>query len=357
MKASVLLTNNWFGGRSGTEVVTRDFARGLATRGWRVGIYALEIGNLWSEVGPTVAVVPDLDALGWVPDLIHGNQPPSLIPALLRFPNVPAIQFRHDAKYLYDQSLKLDRIRLHVAVDRACREAVSRDTGLNESEIRILANAIDLEVCRQRPPLPVRPRKVLTVANRNADHVSNVVTACERLNLDVTVVGKGVGQPSFNLEAEMASADMVVGAARIALEAMAVGCASLVCDGRGFAGLVTQANFDEWRAWNFGHRLLTSATSPDLVAQAFMSFDSVDAARVSERVRAEASLKSALDQLEEIYRGVLRTPGPETDGSRDARELGIYFTRLHAHGYKTEQRLDALIADLKRKGLTVTFSD
>ncbi len=371
-KPSVLLTNIWLGGRSGTVVVTRDFALGLARRGWRVAIYSPQAASADEELARATMVVSNLDDLTWSPDLIHAHQHPTLTPVMMRFPETPIVQFRHDATAWHDESQRFERIRLHVAVDEACREAIVADTGLSASQTPILPNAVDLGRCVRRPALPRSPGKVLIVANRRGEHVPLVRSACEAAGLEVSVVGYGVGRPSMNLEAEMASADIVVGAARIALEAIAIGCTALVCDVRGFAGLATTKTFDAWRAWNFGFRLLQGPVTPQAVAEALAGYDADDAAQVCDRVRNEASLEPALDRLETLYRSVLDQSFPPVDAERQASDMAAYLARwlpmeverspfaadLHrwrAQALTAQARLDGLVQELGRRGMTVTF--
>ena len=47
----------------------------------------------------------------------------------------------------------------------------------------------------------------------------------------------------------------------MALEAAAVGCSVVVCDARGFAGLLDTANMEAWRRMNLGVGLLTRPTT------------------------------------------------------------------------------------------------
>lgn len=48
--------------------------------------------------------------------------------------------------------------------------------------------------------------------------------------------------------------DLVFAKARCALEAMAVGCAVVLCDVGGLGPLVTRAQVQHLRRWNFGRR-------------------------------------------------------------------------------------------------------
>ncbi|MBS0411373.1 MAG: glycosyltransferase [Proteobacteria bacterium] len=372
----VLLCNIRLANRSGTEVVTVDMALGLARRGWKVAVYSPLPGPLAESLAGLVEFAGEVGALTWTPDIIHGHHNPILAAAMARFPKAPALQLCHDAWEWKDAALNLGRVRLHAAVDKACRERFAGELGRAPETIPLLPNAVDLARCVPRGPLPARPARVLIVANRDARHVAAVRAACDRAGLEHKAVGYGVGAPAFALEAEMAQADIVVGGARIALEAMAVGCAALVCDSRGTAGMADSARFDLWRAWNFGHRLMRPPVTEADVMAALAAYDATDAARVSARVRAECGLEPALDRLEVLYHQVLAAEPtiPEPDPDQEALVLSRYlqgWLPLHAdtgpfaadlaewrgRAQRAERRLDDLVAALARQGQTVTFND
>ncbi len=48
--------------------------------------------------------------------------------------------------------------------------------------------------------------------------------------------------------------DLVFAKGRCALEAMAAGCAVIVCDAVGLGEMVTHGSVEEMRRWNFGAR-------------------------------------------------------------------------------------------------------
>src|SRR5205823_3744899 len=84
--------------------------------------------------------------------------------------------------------------------------------------------------------------------------------ACEAAGIEIDVVGAGVGTVVDDLPERLRSADIVFASARMAIEAMAVGCAVVVVDGRGLAGLATTDALGAWRlalgAWRLAGREL-----------------------------------------------------------------------------------------------------
>jgi hypothetical protein len=96
----------------------------------------------------------------------------------------------------------------------------------------------------------------------------------------------------------------------MALEAAVVGCAVIVCDARGCAGLLTAARLTDWRKLNLGVALLTRPTTPDALHEAIAGYDPDDAAIVTDRLRAEASLDAFIQHHLTVYAAALADPGP-----------------------------------------------
>ena len=60
--------------------------------------------------------------------------------------------------------------------------------------------------------------------------------------------------------------------ARAAIEAMAVGCAVVLCDGAGLGPMVSTGNFAELRPDNFGFRTLRNSPTVENIAAAIRMF-------------------------------------------------------------------------------------
>ena len=288
---------------SGTVINTRAWAGELARRGWQVGVFAREgdeAKRLLREAG--IPVSTDIATIAHPPDVIHFSHHPAAVPLLLRCPDTPAVHMCQDADVWFEQPLSLERIRRRLAVDAACRDRILMEAGPEAGEVELSPNTVDLRRFPERAtPLPKRPRRALIVANREGQHVPTLEAACAAAGIETTTAGYGVGRPYAALETAMAEADVVFGAARIALEGMAAGAAVVVCDHRGLAGMATTEVFDRWRADNFGRRILGQAITPGTVRHALEGYDAADAAAVTGRVRAEAAVERQVDQLERAY--------------------------------------------------------
>lgn len=302
---TVLITNIAFAFRSGTEIVVDQIARGLNRRGHRPIVFAPFIGGGLTEGlrRSGITVVDRLHQVGSTPDIIHGQHNVTTVMALAAFPRTPGLFSCHDFDAPKDRAPVLPRIRRYIAVDDTCRERLLGD-GAPPDRIEVVHNAVDVDQYRQRSPLPRRPARAL-VLTKGSEHLAVVRSAAAKAGLALDEVGSGAGAVVDDLPARLPAYDIVIATARMAKEAIAAGCAVVVCDHRGFAGLTTTDVLDDWRRYNFGRRILTRPTTEERLLKAFARYDPDDAARVSGIVRTKDDLESHVDRLEAIYGSIL----------------------------------------------------
>ena len=117
--------------------------------------------------------------------------------------------------------------------------------------------------------------------------------------------------------------------ARAAIEAMAVGCAVVVTDAHGMAGMATYADLPEWRRWNLGRTLLTTPHDVDAICAAIDRYDPDDAARCRDYVRAHWSLDVMVDALVAEYDAVYAGWDPaDADDRAELAALAAPLSRL-----------------------------
>jgi hypothetical protein len=308
-RLTVLITNIAFAFRSGTEIVVEQLARGLNARGHRPIVFAPYIGGSLTESlrRNGIAVVDRLSEVGATPDIIHGQHNVTTVMALAAFPRTPALFYCHGFDAPKDRAPLVPRIRRYLAVDDCCRERLERD-GVPRDRIEVVLNAVDLEQYIRRGPLPRRPERAL-VLTKGSDHLTVVRSAAAAAGLSLDELGSGAGPVVDDLPQRLPAYDIVIATARMAKEAIAAGCAVVVCDHRGFAGLATSATLEEWRLHNFGRRILSLPTTESRLADAFARYDAEDATRVTDLVRAQDDLESQIDRMERIYQSILDDPG------------------------------------------------
>jgi glycosyltransferase involved in cell wall biosynthesis len=346
-KMKILITNVFFDGYAGTEVVTRDLAQGLTRAGHRVTIYSPRLGSIADELrGSAVHVTNDLFSLTDAPDIIHGHHHQPLMVALLRFPMTPAIYLCHDATASEDEPCAFPRIRKYLAVDERCRHRIRKTLGETAGDVEIVPNAVDTDRFRPRLPLPEKPRRALLFSNyaHNGTHLPAVRNACRLARLQLDVMGRAMGTGSAHPESALPGYDLVFAKARCALEAMAVGNAVVLCDFAGVGPYVTAADFDSMRAKNFGGALLIQPLSAAALLRQIMRYDASDAQALSARVRTEASLNGVIARWESIYREVIANfRVADLDRAEESRMTAFYLSRWHYY-----RRRDWELAQIRR---------
>lgn len=308
-RLTILLASMGLAEAAGTEVVVRDLGLGLLRRGHRPIVYSPSVGEFAKSITARgVPVIDDLRLLREAPDIIHAQH---LIPcgeALFRFPETPAVFVCHGFASWQAAPAHFPQIGVYVAVDDACRDRLVQSEGIDPQKVIVLRNAVDLSRVPARPA-PLAPRPARALAFGKAAAVPELWSACDRLGLRLEAIGRARGNVRDYPEQELVQYDLVFASARSALEAICCGCAVIVCDPRGFAGLVTSKNYERLRKLNFGLRSLGEAVSVQRCIDEIGRYDPDDALAVSARARDDADLEKLLDNFELLYREVY-------DGSR-----------------------------------------
>jgi glycosyltransferase involved in cell wall biosynthesis/2-polyprenyl-3-methyl-5-hydroxy-6-metoxy-1,4-benzoquinol methylase len=337
----VLITNNTLDNRAGTELYVRDLALGLLNRGHTPIAYSSRLGEVARELRANgVQVVDDLELVPFQPDIIHGHHHLDTMTALLRFPGTPAIFVCHGSTPWEEAAPRFPRILRYVAVDHACRDRLVLQHAIPPDRIRVILNFVDLERFKPRAQLPPRPRRALIFSNQANEntHVPAVRTACERVEIQLDVVGLGVAKACATPEAVLGNYDIVFAKGRAALEALAVGSAVVLCDAAGAGPMVTTGNVEQLRPLNFGIRALCEPLSADVIAREVARYDTNDAMAVAGLIRVTAGLKEVIDDLIFLYREVIdehhRTPNQDLVAEQNAVAvyLGEVAPRLRAGG-------------------------
>lgn len=152
----------------------------------------------------------------------------------------------------------------YVAVSEAARTRIPFKSS-------VIHNPIDSE--RFSPTSTPSPslRRVAFVSNRQGRALSIIEEACSDMGLDLRVIGResAVADPEriYNW------ADLVIGIARTAMEALACGRNVLAFDYFGYHGMVTKENFSGMQVHNFGGHAPGSWPSAKQVRSSFELYD------------------------------------------------------------------------------------
>jgi hypothetical protein len=304
----IVIGNNRVAKRTGTEIVTRDFALGLWRRGHEVAVLTLDRGPFAQEIiSQGVPVVLASEGTLPRPDIIHLNQASMVLPAASLFPSVPIVLQCHAPAESLGAEVRHPAVLRRYGISTACCQLLEQALGNAEQVDGILGNYVDLSRFDPRQELPARPRKWLAVCEKK--HGLRLLFRLWLLSLwnnaRLTAVGPRVKRRIDNVPAEAAQHDLVFASARCALEAAASGAAVVVVDYRGLAGMLSTANHAQWVGNNLGIDLLTFPTSLSALQAALRCYNPQDAQAVSRLVRQQTDLESGLDRLESIYRSVL----------------------------------------------------
>ena len=328
----ILLTNNSLAARAGSELYVRDIAIELMRRGHQPVAYSTNLGVVAEELrAATVPVIDRLSALGEPPDIIHGQHHYETLTALLRFPDTPAIYYCHGWLPWQEATLRHPNIVRYIAVDHLCRERLIVEGGVSPDQIEVVLNFFDQRLFPPRPPLPAVPRRALVFSNEFTSHsgLPALMEACARCGIELHIRGLGIGNPTDQPGALLASYDIVFAKARAAIEAMAVGASVVLCASGKLGPMVTTESFSSLRPWNFGIRTLAMHLDADLVTAELQKYNCEDASRVSHLVRTSCELQSAADQIVDIYQKVLADDLPARCADRS--HAGVHAAEYLEH--------------------------
>jgi glycosyl transferase family 4 len=353
---TVLITSVWLDNRGGVASAIRDITQGLLRRGHRPIVYSPHLGDPAHDLRRHgVAVVDDLSLIAEAPDVIHGQHLIQTAEALLRFPGTPAIQMCHAFLFWQEGPARFPQIYRYVAVDQAVRDRLVHTEGVAPEQVEVIHNAVDLARFPARPaPLPKKPARALAFTKSPA-HLPLIEAACRRHGIALEVLGRGGGRVTSHPEAELVKYDLVFGAARTALEALTAGCAVVVCDQRGLAGMATCANLPQLRPLNFGLRSLVHPVSVDRLADEIARYDAEDATQAALQMRSMASVEPVLDRLLQLYAEAMAQPAPDEAALRAAHLAFLHqnLPRRRADNrwpwMIERQQLTARIAQLERE--------
>lgn len=304
----ILLTNHRLSSRTGTELYIRDIALALLARGHEPILYSRVLGPLAQALrAKSILVVDDLANLQTPPDIIHAQHHLEAMTALTHFPAVPAILVCHGWLPAEEAPPSHPRIIRYLAVDELVRLRLVEECGIASDQISTNLNFVDLARFKPRTPLPANAKRALVFSNYvNRENIlPSLHQACAKKNIQLDVAGISAGTDQSNPESILCNYDIVFAKGRAALEAAAVGCAVIVCDAAGHGDMVNSTNFDHFRAYNFGLRLLRESVSVASISAQLANYNPDETARVTARMRAEASLQDAVESLIRQYQDVI----------------------------------------------------
>jgi hypothetical protein len=328
----ILITNNTLDTRAGSELYVRDLALALLRRGHNPVAYSTRLGAVAEELrSATVPVIDDLNLLTVTPDIIHGQHHLDAMTAMLHFPDTPAVYFCHGWLPWEEMAPRFPTIQRYVAVDDLCRERLQCLHGIPPERISVIRNFVDLQRFGLRTDLPAIPRKALAFSNYiGEDGCLGILSeACAARGIALDAIGLSVGHSEARPEQILGSYDIVFAKARCALEALASGTAVIACDAAGLGGMVMPDNYETFRALNFGIRSLRNPITLDTITRELDQYEAAGARAVTRRVRSEAGIDPAIEQILHVYQEAIEAHGRESREWKPRPE-GFSHSRLQS---------------------------
>lgn len=354
----VLITNNTLGNRAGSELYVRDIALALLRRGHQPVAYSTLLGPVADELrAATVPVIDDLSLLAVEPDIIHGQHHLDAMTAMLYFPDTPAVYFCHGWLPWEEMAPHFPTIQRYVAVDDLCLERLQCVHGIPPERIRMIRNFVDMERYVLRDELPVTPRRALVFSNYISEDgcLGALRQACAAREITLDAIGLAVGRIEAKPEQVIGQYDIVFGKARCALEALACGTATVAFDAVGLGGMVTPDNYEKMRRLNFGIRCLHEPITVETITRELDRYDAAQARAVSLRVRSEAGIEKALDQILEVYREAIEAhrdaPKTKKQHLQAASEYLRQIADFTKGRYLAEQARELALAEARTQRL------
>ncbi len=298
-----------------------ELALALQKLGHKPYVYTPILGKLGRELEAlTIPVFSCLENLRFEPDIIHGHHHLPTMTALTRFPNIPAVFFCHGWTPQEESPPLFPRIMRYVAVSQTCYDRLIVN-GVPEKRIQVLLNFVDMVRFKQRSNLSLKPQKALIFSNSASEEswIPIVRQACEKMHIQLDVVGAKVQKAVSAPELVLRDYDIVFAVGKAALEALSVGVSLILCDYGRIGPLVCMDNVDMMRHLNFGLRVLDRPLSVEEVCREIAAYDAENALRVSSYIRESACLNQAVSQLVALYQSVIMG-FQELKGAENTRE-------------------------------------
>lgn len=323
---NILITQRALQSFAGTEMVTAEFSRALTQRGHRVAVYCPQPGKIANIITSCGATVHDrLEDVPFSPDIIHGQHHLPAMAALMRFPDSPAIHVWHGTRPWVERVPRHANIGTYVVISAGMVPRLAADYQIDPARITVIENAVDTLRYSQVKQVPDRPRSALLYGQHGFyDHELRLLEqACAENDLSLDKIGNAYGNPRPRPEYFLPDYDIVFAIGRSALEAMACGCAVLPIVPQLAGTRIRAESLGDWSAINFSPRYFTSASrfDADWLRAECANWDKDDIALVTQTVRRDFTLSTAMDRYEQLYRQVISTHRPTHAAADAARHM------------------------------------
>jgi len=320
----------------GSEHYTLTAAEQLQRLGHEVTILVEETGPMAELAGRRgLRVTAREDELPADADVLYAQETMSAYRLAARYPGVPLAYHVHAVDFVPSVPPQVPDIVSAVVTmhDRVERQA--RAFGVQAPVVR-LRQPVDLERFSPRGSLRQPPRRVLALGNYlHGDRDRVLEDACSATGLELVRIGLHRGNDVLESQAVLNDTDIVVGKARVIVEAMACGRAAYVYDVFGSDGWVTPESYPRLGADNFSGQSGTPAVDLDRFRSDLALYRPDMGAANRELAIVNHSANRHAVELVELFESL---GSPRTPVGGPLREMG----RLVRLQWQTEERAFAL---------------
>lgn len=307
---------------SGTTLYVKELALGLKNAGVRVEVFTFRVGVIAEELKHADILVSDSIKQLSTPDIIHAHHNITAWPLLFHFKDCPMIFWLHNRLSPLDMPPLHRNILAYMAVDHNCEERYLKEHHFAPDSVSVIHNWVNTDRFQLKANVNAKPGKALVFSNyaREDGFLPAIRAACETLNIELQTMGRGTGTERLDPENYLGEYDIVFAKAKAAMEAMASGCAVCICDFSGLAGLVRPENYEHFRRFNFGMKLMTKAITTEGIVDACAKYEKDEVIAVANKLRKEAGFQVILAQILPLYENVINRYG---HGKRGAYQFTI----------------------------------
>ena len=304
---NILITQHRLTDRGDSELYTLELAHRLIQQGHCVIVYCPRLGPLADTfLEATIPVVDCLSSIEHAPDIIHGQSGMETLTAMIRFAETPVVYVMHDWSSPFDRPPLLARIRKYVAVEKTCFDRLTLKVGCPAERATILQPTVDTKKFWKRKPLPDLPKQGLFYSDDlDQGPLADLQAACDQHGIALdrsAAVLKECEQP---LETILPKYDLVFAHGRCAAEALAVGCAVVLCSQKKSGPMISSNEVEQFSRFNFGMRLVPHNHSQGRLSHVIKTYDAADADITCNWVRETAESNHWISQLVELYESAI----------------------------------------------------
>jgi len=301
----VLIANYKMNNYSGITMYVQELAYGLNRKGIKVEVFTCALGSIAFEMIERGIFVTDEIKLLSEPDLIHANHNIMALKTISRFRNTPVLFWVHGRLSSLSIPPFHANVMRYIAVDYNCKELYTDDYCMKESESQVIYNWVNLDRFKLNETKKEKPTRALVFSsylNENL-YLPEIKEACSLTDISLDVIGKNneISDP----ESYLGEYDIIFAKAKAAIEGLSIGASVIVCDFMGLAGMIDSSNYERFRKYNFGMKLMTMKVTVENLVREIKKYNAQDAKLVSTRIRSEASYLATIDQIISCYNEVL----------------------------------------------------